>query len=102
MDLAVTQEMFDKTVLENIEEFEMTTEEAIKETVEQFKVQVSTFIFICVVYSFFCYIPLFIGTFPPSLLRSVITFLLTLIQHCILLSVLCMFSVSTVLFLPVK
>lgn len=35
----ITQETFDAAVLENIEEFEMGSEEAVKEAVEQFESQ---------------------------------------------------------------
>lgn len=41
MVLAITQETFDEAVRENINEFEMTPEEAVKNAVEQFKAQVS-------------------------------------------------------------
>lgn len=40
MALTITQETFDDAVRENMNEFEMPVEEAIKETVDQFKAQV--------------------------------------------------------------
>lgn len=43
MTLQITQETFDNTVRENVDEFEMSLEEAIKETIEQFKTQVNYF-----------------------------------------------------------
>ncbi|KAI4466842.1 hypothetical protein MML48_2g00002134 [Holotrichia oblita] len=39
MSLQITQESFDNTVRENVSEFEMSVEEAIKETIEQFSAQ---------------------------------------------------------------
>ncbi|KAI4466897.1 hypothetical protein MML48_2g00018927 [Holotrichia oblita] len=39
MSLQITQETFDNTVRENVSEFEMSVEEAIKETIEQFSAQ---------------------------------------------------------------
>jgi len=36
----ITQEMFDSVVLENMEEFEMTPDEAVSEAVTQFEAQV--------------------------------------------------------------
>ena len=38
----ISQETFDSVVKENIEEFEMSREDAIKEAIEQFQSQVQT------------------------------------------------------------
>lgn len=41
MVLVISQETFDAAVKENIEEFQMTPEEAVKEAIEQFTAQVN-------------------------------------------------------------
>ena len=41
----ISQETFDAVVKENMEEFEMSREEAIKEAIEQFQTQVKRYLF---------------------------------------------------------
>ena len=43
----ISQETFDAVVKENMEEFEMSREEAIKEAIEQFQTQVKRYFFSC-------------------------------------------------------
>lgn len=47
MALQVTQETFDDAVKENIQEFEMTVEEAITDATQQFESQASFFLYFC-------------------------------------------------------
>lgn len=50
----VTQETFDDVVKENIEEFDMSVEEALADAVQQFETQVSLQLFQDIVYVHVC------------------------------------------------